>query len=121
MEENKIILYQSDDGAVNVDVYYHDETFWLTQKTMGELFSVQVPAIAKHLKNIFDDEELDRESTVSKMEIVQNEGEREVKRMVEFYNLDAIIAVGYRVNSKSATQFNCKYVSGLCRKSGKTQ
>lgn len=105
MEQNKIVLYESMDGLVSVDVFFHDETFWLTQKAMGELFEVEVPAISKHLTNIFDEGELNADATVSKMEIVQQEGARQVKRNIEFYNLDAIIAVGYRVNSKSATQF----------------
>ena len=105
VEQNKVILYQSDDGLVSVDVFFHDETFWLTQKAMSELFDVGIPAISKHLKNIYDEQELSMNSTISKMETVQQEGGREVKRLVDFYNLDAIIAVGYRVNSKSATQF----------------
>ena len=81
------------------------KNFWMTQKAMAELFSVNVPAISKHLSNIFEEEELLKEATVSKMEIVQTEGNRRVKREQEFYNLDAIIAVGYRVNSKKATRF----------------
>ncbi len=104
-KENKIILYQTEDGKVKVDVFFAEENFWMTQKTMGELFDVQKAAISKHLKNIYESEELDRTSTVSIMETVQNEGDRKIKRSVEFYNLDAIIAVGYRVNSKKATQF----------------
>ena len=103
--EGQIILYSTADGKVKIDVRFEDETFWLSQKAIAELFEVGVPAIAKHLKNIFDEEELDRDATVSKKEIVQTEGSREVTRMVEFYNLDAIIAVGYRVNSKQATRF----------------
>ena len=103
--EGKIILYQTDDGKVAVDVRFEDETFWLTQKAMAELFDVQVPAIAKHLKNIYDEEELDRAATISKMETVQTEGARQVTRAVDWYNLDAVIAVGYRVNSKKATRF----------------
>ena len=101
----QFLLYKAPSGAVNVDVFFQGETVWLTQKTLAELFGVQVPAIAKHLKNIFESGELSREATVSKMEIVQSEGGREVLRQVEFYNLDAIIAVGYRVNSFQATQF----------------
>ncbi|WP_318617079.1 virulence RhuM family protein [Sporosarcina sp. YIM B06819] len=77
----------------------------MTQKTMAELFDVQKAAISRHLKNIYESGELERSSTVSIMETVQNEGGRDVKRDIEFYNLDAIIAVGYRVNSKKATQF----------------
>lgn len=103
--EDKIILYTTDSGKVTVSVRFEDENFWMTQKAIAELFDVQVPAITKHLKNIYDEEELTRESTVSKKEIVQTEGSREVSRLVDFYNLDAIIAVGYRVNSKKATRF----------------
>ncbi len=104
-KQHEIILYQLDDANICINVIYEDETFWLTQKAMAELFDVNVPAISKHLTNIFDEGELDRESTVSKMEIVQQEGARQVRREPEFYNLDAIIAVGYRVNSKKATRF----------------
>ena len=104
-EKNKIILYQTDEGNVKVDVYFADENFWMTQKAMGELFDVQTAAISRHLKNIYESGELERDSTVSKMERVQNEGGRTIKRAIEFYNLDAIIAVGYRVNSMKATRF----------------
>ena len=99
------MLYKAPNGSVNVTVCFQGETVWLAQKTLAELFGVGVPAIAKHLKNIFESGELDREATVSKMEMVRQEGGREVLRQVEFYNLDAIIAVGYRVNSFQATQF----------------
>ncbi|MCC6748842.1 MAG: virulence RhuM family protein [Deltaproteobacteria bacterium] len=99
------LLYAAPDGAVKVRVLFKDDTAWLTQKALAELFGVGVPAINKHLKSIFESEELSRAATVSKMEIVGREGEREVTRGVEFYNLDAIIAVGYRVNSCQATQF----------------
>jgi hypothetical protein len=110
MEENKhnasdIILYSSPEGNIKVEVMYSGETFWLTQKRMAELFGVEVPAISKHLANIFESGELVQEATVSILEIVQKEGSRDVTRKMEFYNLDAIIAVGYRVNSKEATQF----------------
>ena len=105
MNESNILLYETEDGKVNVDVILKDETIWLTQKSMAELFDVNVPAINKHLNNIFEDGELYRNSTISKMEIVQKEGNRNVNRKLEFYNLDAIIAVGYRVNSKKATKF----------------
>jgi hypothetical protein len=103
--DGKILIYQTDDGKVMVNVRFEDETFWMTQKAIAELFDVQVPAIAKHLKNIYAEEELERGSTVSKKETVQTEGNRKVARSVDFYNLDAIIAVGYRVNSKKATRF----------------
>lgn len=105
VNEGKIALYAIGDSSVYVDVVFKDETFWMTQKAIAELFDVNVPAISKHIKNIFDDGELSSEATVSILEIVQKEGEREVNRSLEFYNLDIIIAVGYRVNSKKATKF----------------
>jgi hypothetical protein len=104
-QENNIVLYSTNDSKVIVSVLYDNEMFWMSQKAIAELFDVQVPAIAKHLKNVYEEEELERVSTVSKKEIVQSEGQREVTRQIEFYNLDAIIAVGYRVNSKKATRF----------------
>ncbi len=104
-ETNEILLYTTPNGDVKVEVFLHKENLWLTQKKMAELFDVNIPAISKHLNNIYEEDELQKSSTVSILETVQNEGSREVKRKVEFYNLDAIIAVGYRVNSKKATQF----------------
>ena len=103
--ESKIIFYQNQDSNVVINVTYFEDNFWLTQRLIAQLFGVEVPAINKHLNNIFEENELDKETTISKMEIVQQEGNRQVRRQVEFYNLDAIIAVGYRVNSKQATQF----------------
>ena len=103
--KHDIVLYQIDDTNVCVSVYFEDETFWLTTKAMAELFGVKTQAITKHLGNIYEEEELTREATCSKKEQVQIEGDREVKRNLDFYNLDAIIAVGYRVNSKKATRF----------------
>lgn len=105
IQEHEIVLYQVEDTNICVNVVFKDEAFWMTQKAMAELFDVNVPAISKHLSNIFEEGELFKEATVSKMEIVQMEGNRKVKREPEFYNLDAIIAVGYRVNSKKATRF----------------
>ncbi len=99
------LLYKTENGDVKVDVLLQNETIWMPQKKMAELFDINVPAISKHLKNIFESGELLKESTVSILEIVQNESGRKVKRKTEFYNLDVIIAVGYRVNSKRATQF----------------
>ena len=101
----QFLLYKTADESVSVNAVVKDETIWLTQKAMAQLFSVDVPAISKHLSNIYSDGELSRASTVSKMEIVQTEGVREVKRNTDFYNLDAIISVGYRVNSVRATHF----------------
>jgi len=103
--QNKIILYTTADGKVTADVFFANDTFWLTQRAMAELFGVNAPAISKHLKNIYADGELSQEATISKMETVQMEGERQINREVEVYNLDAIIAVGYRVNSIKATHF----------------
>ena len=103
--ELEFIVYSTPNEDIRINAAVRDETIWLTQKGMAELFGVGVPAITKHLQNIYDDGELVREATVSKMEIVQSEGERSVKRQVDFYNLDAIISVGYRVNSRRATQF----------------
>ena len=104
----EILLYQNGAEKEVVNVVFHDENFWLTQKGMAELFGVKVPAISKHLKNIFLDEELDETVVVSKMEITTPHGAIEGKTQTNeanFYNLDAIIAVGYRVNSKKATRF----------------
>ncbi len=103
--ENNIVIYKEEDGKISINARFQQETIWLTQKMMAELFAVEVPAISKHLKNIFEEGELQPEATISKMETVQKEGNREVTRNIDFYNLDAIIAVGYRVNSKKATQF----------------
>ena len=94
-ESSQFFLYTAPDGAVKVDVFFRGETVWLTQKALAELFGVKVPAINKHLKNIYESGELSRVATVSKMEMVRVEGEREVMREVEFYNLDTIIAVGH--------------------------
>jgi hypothetical protein len=103
--EGELLLYTGSAGDVRVEVLFEDEGFWLTQKRMGELFEVTVPTISYHLKEIFETGELVRDRTVRKFLTVQTEGAREVAREVEFYNLDAIIAVGYRVNSRQATQF----------------
>ncbi|MGN0484000.1 MAG: virulence RhuM family protein [Lachnospiraceae bacterium] len=101
----EFLMYKSAEEDVSVNALIKDETIWLTQKSMAELFDVDVPAISKHLSNIYADGELLKDSTISKMEIVQQEGTRHVKREQNFYNLDAIISVGYRVNSRKATQF----------------
>lgn len=101
-EERKFILYNSPTGEIRVDVYLQEETVWLTQKAMAELFGVQRPAITKHLGNIFDSKELDENSVSSILEHTANDGK---KYKTKYYNLDAIISVGYRVNSTKATQF----------------
>lgn len=105
MKESEIILYTTPQGEVKIDIRFEDETFWLSQKKMAALFGVDVRTVNEHLKNIFESGELEKDSTIRKFRIVQMEGTRKVKREIEFYNLDAIIAVGYRVNSYSATQF----------------
>jgi hypothetical protein len=100
--ESEIIFYQGDDGNIKIEVFYHDENFWMTQKKMSELFGVQRPAITKHLKNIFESGELEEDSVCSILEHTAEDGK---KYKTTFYNLDAIIAVGYRVNSNKATKF----------------
>ena len=105
IQTNNIVFYQTENADVVVNVVYKDETFWLSQKAMAALFDVNTQAITKHLSNIYEEQELVKDSTCSILEQVQKEGNRNVKRSVEFYNLDAIIAVGYRVNSKKATKF----------------
>ena len=103
--ENSFIIYQTPNGDVVVDVLIEHETIWLTQKSMGELFGVVKSTISEHLSNIFETNELDKDSTVRNFRTVQKEGQRLINRDLEYYNLDAIISVGYRVNSSKATQF----------------
>ncbi|OVE56986.1 virulence RhuM family protein [Chryseobacterium mucoviscidosis] len=105
MKESEIILYTTPQGNVKIEIRFEEETFWLTQKKLAELFDVEVNTINYHLKEVFKSGELNENSTIRKIRIVQTEGAREVSREVDFYNLDAIIAVGYRVNSYNATQF----------------
>ncbi len=100
-----ILFYTTPQGKVKIEILYEDETFWLSQKRIAELFDVEIPTINYHLKEIFKSKELEEEATIRKFLIVQKEGKRDVSREVEFYNLDAIIAIGYRVNSQKATQF----------------
>jgi hypothetical protein len=104
-QSGDIVFYTTPDGNVRVDVVFEDETFWLSQKRMAELFGVEVSTINYHLKEVFGSGELSEEATIRKIRIVQTEGNREVTRDIEYYNLDAIISVGYRVNSRQATQF----------------
>jgi len=105
---SEIVLYTTTDGKVKIDTVFQDETIWLTQKKMGELFDVKRPAITKHLKNVFESRELDEKVVSSILEHTTQHGAIEGKtqtKQVKYYSLDAIIAVGYRVNSKRATQF----------------
>ena len=104
-DELKFLIYNTPNEDVSINAAVKDETIWLTQKMMAQLFDVEVPAISKHLSNIYSEGELQVDATVSKMEIVQSEGKRQVRRLVDFYILDAIIPVGYRVNSHKATSF----------------
>ncbi|MCC7550827.1 MAG: virulence RhuM family protein [Methanobacterium sp.] len=105
LQKNNIILYKGDEGAATIEVLFKDDTMWSTQKTMAEIFEVDVRTVNEHLINIFESEELKKNSTIRNFRIVQQEGKRKVTRDVNFYNLNAIIAVGYRVNSKKATHF----------------
>lgn len=104
-QRGEIILYQTADGRTKIDVKLENETVWLTQAQIAALMGTNVPAISKHISNIYKQGELDKGSTISKMEIVQCEGTRQIRRTVDHYNLDMILSVGYRVNSKNATQF----------------
>lgn len=101
----QFLIFTAETGTPRIEVRVEGEMVWLTQRLMAELFDVTVPTINEHLKNIYDSSELSEGATIRKFLIVQNEGEREVSREVEHYNLDAVIAVGYRVNSKQATHF----------------
>ena len=103
--EGEIIFYTTPEGVTRVEVVFQDETFWLSQRRMSDLFGVEVSTINYHLKEVFASGELSEAATIRKIRIVQTEGSRQVSREVDFYNLDAIISVGYRVNSREATQF----------------
>jgi hypothetical protein len=103
--QGEIFFYSGPSGKVRVEVLFEDETFWLSQRRMAELFGVDVRTINEHLQNIYETNELDRLATIRKFRIVQQEGGRDVARDIDYHNLDAIIAVGYRVNSREATQF----------------
>jgi hypothetical protein len=104
-QDSSIILYTTPKGNINIEVSFFNETFWLTQKRMSELFGVESNTITYHLKEIYKSAELSEDSTTRKIRVVQKEGNRNISRDLDFYNLDAIIAVGYRVNSHQATQF----------------
>ena len=102
MENNKLIIYKNSEGNIIVDAIYKDETLWLSQKGMSKVFDVGVPAISKHLKNIFEENELDKNSVTEKCSLTADDGKN---YNTTIYSLDAIIAVGYRINSKKATEF----------------
>ncbi len=105
MEENKIIIYQTEDGQTQIDVRLENETVWLTQAQMAELFETDRTSIVRHINNIYRVDELDRVATCAKIAQVQTEGKRQVTRTVPYFNLDMIISVGYRVNSKRGVKF----------------
>lgn len=102
---SEIILYTTDDGLTKINVKLEDETVWMTQKQLVELYQTSKSTVSEHIKNIFGDEELNQEATVRKIRTVQQEGGREVSRELDYYNLDMVIALGYRINSKIATRF----------------
>ena len=110
---NGIEIYTGKDNQTQIEVQFDDNTLWLNQKQIAEVFGTEIPAINKHIKNILKEKELEPGATISKMEIVQNDGGRKVKRTVEFYALDMIISVGYRVNSGKATQRLKDYLVNL--------
>lgn len=105
MNNGEIILYQSLEGNIKIDVRLEEETVWLTQAQLCELFQKSKATISEHIKNVFDERELDASATVRKFRIVQIEGNRSVEREIEHYNLDVIISIGYRVKSSQGTQF----------------
>ena len=112
--DNQIAFYQSPDGSVNIEVLYAEENIWLTQKKMAELFDCSPDNISLHLKNIYNEKELDQSSTTEDFSVVQSEGGREIQRKVKMYSLEAIIAVGYRVNSERGTQFR-QWATGILK------
>lgn len=105
MDKGHLIIYQSEDGNIKLDAKLEDESIWLTQQMMSELFDTTIPNINMHIKNIFDEQELDEKATIKDFLIVRKEGKRTVSRSLTHYNLDMVLSVGYRIKSKIATQF----------------
>ncbi|RZV40532.1 MAG: hypothetical protein EVJ48_01010 [Candidatus Acidulodesulfobacterium acidiphilum] len=103
--KNEIAIYQSESGAIEIAIDFKKETLLLTQQQVAQLFGIKKAAISKHVKNIFASAELEKESTVSILETVQKEGDRKIVRKIEYYNLDLVLSIGYRVNSLNATRF----------------
>lgn len=101
----EMLIYQTEDGLTKISVSMHDETVWLSLDQMAELFQRDKSTISRHIKNVFEDGELQREATVAKIATVQSEGSRQVERSIDYYNLDVIISVGYRVKSQRGVQF----------------
>src|SRR3989338_8164017 len=114
LPDNQIAFYQSPDGSVNIEVLYAEENIWLTQKKMAELFDCSTDNISLHLKNIYQENEVNQKTTTEEFSVVQKEGEREVSRKVAFHNLEAIIAVGYRVSSERGAQFR-QWATGILK------
>ena len=104
-KENNIVIFRTDDDQVAVDVRFYDESVWLTLDQMATLFDRDKSTVSRHIKNVFTEGELQQEATVAKFATVQTEGDREVERQLEYYNLDVIISVGYRVKSQRGVQF----------------
>lgn len=105
MDTGEILIYQNQEGSIKIDVRLEEETVWLSQAQICDLFQKSKSTISEHLSNVFAEGELQTISTVRKFRTVQNEGQRQVEREIEFYNLDVIISVGYRVKSQQGTQF----------------
>ncbi|NCC51209.1 MAG: hypothetical protein EOM20_08340 [Spartobacteria bacterium] len=105
VSKGQFLVYQAEDGKLKLDVRFEDESVWLSQRLMAALFQKDVRTISEHIQNVYDEGELVPEATIRKFRIVQKEGKRDVARMVDFYNLDMIISVGYRVKSHVATRF----------------
>lgn len=114
LPDNQIAFYQSQDGSVNIEVMFAEENIWLTQKKMAELFSCSPDNISLHLKNLYSEKEIDESATAEDFSVVQREGAREVERKVKMYSLEAIIAVGYRVNSERGVQFR-QWATGILK------
>jgi hypothetical protein len=114
MKENNIVIYKNKNGEVELRADIEKDTIWATQAQVAKLFEVDIRTVNEHLKNIFSTGELSESSTIRKFRIVQNEGGRKVRRNINLYNLDVVIAVGYRVNSKTATQFRI-WATGVLR------
>lgn len=104
-QSNNLVIYQAENGAIELPIDATNETIWATQKQIAEVFGVNVRTVNEHLGNVFNSKELTKQSTIRKFRIVQMEGKREVGREIEHYNLDAVISVGYQINSKNATTF----------------
>lgn len=103
--KGQFLIYQAEDGELKLDVRFEDESVWLTQQQIAELFQTSIPNVSMHMSNVYEDGELSPEATIKKFLTVRTEGKREVKRLLDYYNLDMIISVGYRVKSRVATRF----------------